>query len=368
MSRGRKDEVEQPSLFAELQPQSATKHDILAKYASAWAQILSKQEWCQDAWVVDGFAGPGRYGDRSSGSPLLLADAILTWQQARSVDRPRFRFHLRLVERDHRAELERAIASVSDDLDIQVCAESTFRAALPRLVEQIGNDPAFYFIDPAGWAGAEFDLVEQAIAGRSKEVLINFMYDRLNEFAGVARQVSEGSADARVKGIADGITRFFGTSEWIDVVIDDPGPRVREARLLHVYADQLRGRDAFAWAFRNKYAAKNRTYYYLIHATRSLTGLKIMKELMINADMAEPTLFDEIDAQTGFDQFKRELVLRFGGGAPTPEDEILAYVLQDTEYLPKQMERAIREIGGVGEDSRSGSWRLRHWRIPSGLA
>jgi three-Cys-motif partner protein len=366
VSGGRKSEVEQPSLFTELQPQSATKHDILAKYISAWGQILSKQDWCEDAWVVDGFAGPGRYGDGSPGSPLLLADAILRWQQARSVDRPRFRFHLRLVERDHRAELERAISSVSDDLDIQICAESTFREALPRLVEQIGNDPAFYFIDPAGWAGAEFDLVEQAIAGRSKEILINFMYDRLNEFAGVARQVSEGSADARVKGIADGITRFFGTSEWIDVILDDPGPRVREAQLLHLYADQLRKRDAFAWSFRNKYAAKNRTYYYLIHATRSLTGLKIMKELMINADMAEPTLFDEIDFQAGVAKFKRELQLRFGGGAPTPEREVLAYVLQDTEYLPKQMERALVDLGALLEEGRSGSRRIRNWRIPSG--
>jgi hypothetical protein len=203
------------------------------------------------------------------------------------------------------------------------------------------------------------------LAGRSKEVLINFMYDRLNEFAGVARQLSEGTADARVKGIADGITRFFGSSEWIDVILDDPGPRVREARLLHIYADQLRTRDAFAWSFRNKYSDKNRTYYYLVHATRSLTGLKIMKELMLSADMAEPTLFDEIDFEASFYRFESELRLRFGGGAPTPEEDILAYVLQDTEYLPKQMERALVDIGGIVEEGRSGSRRTRHWRIPS---
>ena len=366
MPGARKDEVEQPSLFAELQPQSATKHDILAKYASAWAQILSKQDWCQDAWAIDGFAGPGRYGDGNPGSPLLLADALWTWQRNRSVDRPRFRFHLRLVERDHRASLEEAIEAVGDELDIQICTEPTFREALPRLVDAIGNDPALYFIDPAGWAGAEFDLIERALGGRSKEVLINFMYDRLNEFAGVARRLSEGTADARVRGIADGITRFFGTSEWIDVILDDPAPRVREANLLRVYADQLRRRDVFAWSFRNKYADKHRTYYYLVHATRSLTGLKIIKELMINADMAEPTLFDEIDFQSGFEQFKNELQLRFGGGGPTPEKDMLAFVLQDTEYLPKQMERALKELGAVSEEGRSGSARVRTWRVPSG--
>jgi hypothetical protein len=89
-----------------------------------------------------------------------------------------------------------------------------------------------------------------------------------------------------------------------------------------------------------------------------------MKELMINADMAEPTLFDEIDFQAGFEKFERELQLRFGGGAPTPEQEILAYALQDTEYLPMQMKRALLEIGGIVEEGHSGSRRVRHWRIP----
>lgn len=360
-----KQDSEQPSLFSELQPQSATKHDILAKYASAWAQIMSKQTWCQEAWVVDGFAGPGRYGDGSPGSPLLLADALLAWQRARSPDRPRFRFHLRLVEPDHRASLEQAISALRGELDIQICPEPTFRQALPRLAEAIGRDPAFYFIDPAGWAGAEFDLVETCLGGRSREILINFMYDRLNEFAGVARQVSQGTTDRRVLGIATGITRFFGTSEWIDVILEDLAPRVREATLLRIYADQLRKRGVYAWSFRNKYPSKDRTYYYLVYATRNLTGLKIMKDLMISADIAEPTLFDEQDFQADFSSFKHELQMRFGGGAPIAEHDLLSYVLQDTEYLPKQMERALAELGGQREEGRSGGRRVRVWRVPS---
>jgi hypothetical protein len=239
-----------------------------------------------------------------------------------------------------------------------------FRDALPALLREVGDDPAFYFIDPTGWAGAEFDLVERALSGRSKEILVNFMYDRLNEFAGVARQVVDGSADARVTGIAAGLTRFFGTSEWIDVILEDLGPRAREAALLRVYASQLRKRDAYAWSFRNKYPDKNRTYYYLIHATKNLMGLKIMKELMINADMAEPTLFDEIDFQAGFERFKEELRHRFGGGAAITEDEILAFALQDSAYLTKQTQRALQEIGGVEENGRAGARRVRQWRIP----
>lgn len=358
-------DVEQPTLFAELQPQSATKHDILEKYVSAWAGILSKQQWCRNAWVIDAFAGPGRYGDGNPGSPLIIAEQLARWQAVRAADRPHFRFRLRLIEPDHRDELAEALLLVSPELDVRVCDEPTFRDALPGLIQEIGDDPALYFIDPAGWSGAEFDLVEEALKGRSKEVLINFLYDRLNEWAGAARQlIEQGDPSPKITGLVQGITSFFGTSEWIDVVLDEPGPRVREARLLDIYAGQLRKRGTFAWSFRNKYPGKNRTYYYLIHATKKLTGLKIMKELMINADIAAPTLFDEMDFEASFEKFKNELHLRFGGGGPTPEDDILSYVLQDTEYLSRQMERGLTEIGATREEGRVGRKRLAYWRIP----
>src|SRR5439155_25518069 len=132
------------------------------------------------------------------------------------------------------------VSEIPADLDVQICPARTFREALPALVADIGDDPAFYFIDPTGWVGAEFDLVETALAGRSKEALINFPYDSISEWSGAARQcVEEHEPDPQVTGLIESLNRFFGTSAWIDVVLEDPGPRMKEERLLGVYARQL---------------------------------------------------------------------------------------------------------------------------------
>jgi three-Cys-motif partner protein len=353
--------TDQPDLFSQLQPQSATKHDILAKYASAWAKIISNQPWCKDAWIVDAFAGRGEYRDGSPGSPLILHEQLARWQRIRSTARPNFRFHLRLVERNHHDALKAVVSSLNDEVDTELSDARTFREALPILRSEIGEDPALYFIDPAGWVGAEFDLVEEALRGRSKEVLINFMYDSISEWSGAARRLVEGGAsDSKTVALANGLTRFFGTSGWVDIVLEDHPPREKETLLLGLYARQIRQSGAYAWPFRNTYPGKDRTYYYLIHATRNLTGLKIMKELMVREGMAPPTLFDEFD----FEHYKIELRTRFAVGVAIPETTILAYTLQDTGYLGSHMVRALKDCGAERRIVTASGRRAIFWTFP----
>jgi three-Cys-motif partner protein len=293
------------------------------------------------------------------GSPLIIAEQLETWQRTRG--RRDFRFHLRPVEPTHRDSLRRALAGRDWIIDIDLTEEPTFAQALPPLRESIGDAPAFFFIDPQGWTGAEFELVALALAGRSKEALINFMYDRINEFAGVARRLKDGIPDTRSQTLIDGISRFFGTSGWVDVVLEDHPPQQREAALIQLYSRQLRREGLLAWSFRNKYPGKDRTYYYLVHVTRHLVGLKIMKELMIADDLVQPTLFEELD----FERFAEELRLRFGGTVEVPHDRLLSYTLQETQYLDAHLRRALKEMEASARTARLPSGRRQIlWSVP----
>ena len=59
---------------------SRRKQRIVVKYHAAWSQVLrtrpkSPAIVCRDLAYVDLFAGPGRYGDQSPSTPLLIIEA-----------------------------------------------------------------------------------------------------------------------------------------------------------------------------------------------------------------------------------------------------------------------------------------------------
>lgn len=69
--------------FEEQREQSLIKARIVAKYFSAWANvILGVQKRyphrCQKMAYIDLFAGPGRYSDESKSTPILVLETILT--------------------------------------------------------------------------------------------------------------------------------------------------------------------------------------------------------------------------------------------------------------------------------------------------
>jgi len=60
-------------------PATQMKLKILKKVFEVWLTIWNKQNWASNEWyVIDLFAGKGKYNDGSSGSPLIFLDAINT--------------------------------------------------------------------------------------------------------------------------------------------------------------------------------------------------------------------------------------------------------------------------------------------------
>jgi hypothetical protein len=54
-------------------PSTRTKLEILKKVFDVWLTIWNNQNWVSNEWyVVDLFAGRGKYNDGSYGSPLIF--------------------------------------------------------------------------------------------------------------------------------------------------------------------------------------------------------------------------------------------------------------------------------------------------------
>lgn len=77
------------AFFQEQREQSLIKARIVAKYFSAWSNvILASQkrypQYTQRMAYVDLFAGPGRYDDQSKSTPVLVLETILANQSSQT--------------------------------------------------------------------------------------------------------------------------------------------------------------------------------------------------------------------------------------------------------------------------------------------
>ena len=254
----------------DLDPHTRAKHEILRRYLQAWTPILT-QGGFPEVLYVDGFAGPGRYSKGEDGSPVIAMRAALG-HASRSPATIRFLF---IEEKIDRARVLGQIVddiSVPPNIRVKVRGGETFEEAFGPFLTSYKTriarpPPIFAFIDPFGWAGVPFSMVEEIMSHRSCEVLVNFMYEEINRFIGLPDQ--ERNFDA-----------FFGTPEWRKGV----GMRDRRARngFFHdLYLRQLR--DAAGADYVRSFEMRNerdRVDYYLFYATNSLRGLEKMKEAM----------------------------------------------------------------------------------------
>ncbi|MEM5777934.1 MAG: hypothetical protein QXJ06_05885, partial [Candidatus Aenigmatarchaeota archaeon] len=58
-------------------PSTLTKLEIFRKLFDTWLTIWNKQKWIdKELYVIDLFAGRGKYENNSYGSPLIFLDVI----------------------------------------------------------------------------------------------------------------------------------------------------------------------------------------------------------------------------------------------------------------------------------------------------
>lgn len=306
-------------LFDQKEIQTVSKHNIFENYLEPWAKIISNQAWVKNSYYVDAFAGTGKYTKTGEpGSPVIACDILFKHQKQSC------RFHCICVEKDKKRFeiLEDSLKRFNKELDVEIY-NGEFLTFIDKILCKISNSPAFFFIDPEGFSGMDFEKIEAILNLPSKEVLINFQYNAIQRWLNAPKVKST-------------FTRFFGTPDFKKVKT--------ETDLIEHYKEQLMQRGSYVWSFRNKFPSINRTFYYLVYATKNLTGFKIMKNVMFNEQSKrhfEPSLFEEVNFQT----FQKQIFDKYKGKKFVEYNEILSFVLQETNYLDKDLKKAVKNIG-----------------------
>jgi three-Cys-motif partner protein len=318
-----------PGVLWPIEPHTVAKLDILRFYLDAWFPILSAR--APRLLYIDGFAGPGRYLGGEPGSPIVALNSILD----RSSPLPCV-VDLIFVEenRDRFAYLRSELDQITLPDRIHVHPiHGRFDEWLLPILNQFEPDgrrsaPTFAFVDPFGWRGMPFALIERLLRNPSCEVFVNFMYEEINRFLGHPQQVEAWD-------------ELFGTNGWRDCG-NLTRPTERFNCISELYRSQLLSRTnaQFSLSFEMRNVNK-RTDYLLFFASQSRQGLLKMKEAMWRVDRSGRFVFSDAEAgpqkllfELGpdFAQLRRQILSRLARSQVSIE-EIERFVVEETKFL-----------------------------------
>ena len=223
---------------------------------------------------VDAFAGRGRYAYGEAGSPLLIVSTVFGAMDSRRIKASHVTFHF--VEKDpanfYNLEQELATYAPAQDLRVKVALyQAPFSVASDQIITMmrvITNLPFSSWILLATATRPWLCSKTFWHCPRPRS-MVNLMYD----FA--SRAVS--MRDEALSRTLDGL---FGTTAWR--ALAPLTGEERERALLELYRSQLKsGHARYVLPFRMGDDERDRTLYYLLHATKHIKGAQVMKDAMI---------------------------------------------------------------------------------------
>ncbi len=310
---------------------SHVKDKILKDYITCYLRTIHRRG--RPIIIADAFSGPGRFGDGSEGSPLILCGAL--------DNAPKRGVGLACIFSDshpaHRVALETCLARhIKDGVAEKPLAD--FADALTRALEVGQGATLFFYLDPYGIKDLDFETVKQIYerdTNQSTEVLINFNFKTFMRMSGnwsytdsaseVARRVKEAKVET--------VNAVMGGDYWMSIVTDPNLDKIqREDLVVGKYMERVRAFFGYTYSVPVKeldddggsVPANDLAKYHLIFGTRSARAVVYMNDVAINA--LEPY----------FRQFKDGLLFDLTPGRyePCPIDQVKAAIIAAVDPRP----------------------------------
>lgn len=265
----------QDSFFTSAKTWSRRKHNILTKYLMPFSAKVGSR--AKEVVIVDGFAGAAKYGDEYEGSPLLIArvaDECAKWQNPVS---------LRIINVEAKRAHYKSLCEVTKpwvERGIVCNKRGQFGKLVPDIMAEIGDKPAFFFVDPYGPSPLHFSYLRPILERRQPitEFIINFDADGLRRLADDLRantthEIGRKACDSIV-ALVDNI---LGNDRWQRYFRTDRMTAYeRELFLVENYKESLTRFGYKVVAYPIRETIHNSPKYWLVYCTRHPDGLMLM--------------------------------------------------------------------------------------------
>lgn len=265
------------SFFEEQKEQSEVKAAIVASYFWAWAKVIMPRARDGRIAYIDLFAGPGRYKDGASSTPLLILQ--------RAIADPAMRDMLVTVFNDkdeaHARSLEAAIKAIPGVESLKhrpVVNNEEVGEEIVKMFEQTHLVPTLCFVDPWGYKGLSLRLINSVLKDWACECVFFFNYNRIN--MGLTNPF-----------VVEHMNALFGEerADGLRTKLKGMNSEDRELAIVEELAEALKsmgGKFVLPFAFTNE--AGTRTTHHLIFVSKHVLGYKIMKGIMAGESSSAP--------------------------------------------------------------------------------
>jgi three-Cys-motif partner protein len=314
----------------------------MRKYLGGWFPIMSRYHG--RILFLDGFAGPGAYASGEPGSPLIALDTLLEHTRFHTFANTEFLFVFFEAAQDRAVALQERVDEVvaargglppSVRVVIETGTFVELGDAMVTLLEEQKKSlaPTFAFIDPFGFSGVPLELIARLMSYDRCEVFFNFMVDFINRFA------TAGNVDHH-------LTEIYGCDDYL--LADEFDTDSRREFLLELYERQMREVVGFPHVFRfDMFNRQGHNIYSMFYGTRSLAGVRLMKDAMWSVDPLTGSRFDDrladqelLDLDPDFSPLREAICAEFAG-REVGVDEVEAFTLAKTRYSASHYKRKV---------------------------
>ncbi|HYO52576.1 three-Cys-motif partner protein TcmP [Archangium sp.] len=340
------------SFFEEQKEQSEIKAAIVAKYFWAWAKVIMPRVQKADNKIayIDLFAGPGRYKDGSSSTPLLILEKAIA-------DPVMSKMLVTLFNDKDEAHAESLQAAINALPGVKTLTHEPHvnnqevGEEIVKMFEQTKLVPTLCFVDPWGYKGLSLRLINSVLKDWACECVFFFNYNRINMGLTnpfVVEHMNALFGEERANALR---TRLKGMSS------ED-----RELSIVEELAKALKvmgGKYVLPFAFTNDKGT--RTTHHLIFVSKNVLGYKIMKDIMAGessrssqgvasfryspADARFPILFD---LARPLDDLAGMLLKDFAGQTLAMQDIFERHHV-GKPYIEKNYKAALRQLEAGGK-------------------
>lgn len=309
--------------------------------------------------LVDGFAGPGKYGDGTIGSPLIIHQIARSYWKDNEVD-----ITCLFVEKNK--ELFEQLISNTRDLSRVERLNQSFSDTANYIASKAESHVVFLYLDPFTVSGLEWPILEKLFSyihrGKSIEVLLNLNIFSFLRRALAAMKISTSEVDEQQSDSDDpsesisvsDLDLIAGGEWWQPIANSDRTFEQKHDDLLLEFTRRMQNHFDEVCFYKVKEKDSHKIpKYVLVFGSRHPHALLLMNEAMIRAREQQATQENTSDAL--FEMRSHDLVpdinelpniaLNAIDGTLNREQVRLRVIRNHfCRYSEKQINRAIQQL------------------------
>jgi three-Cys-motif partner protein len=284
--------------FHEQKNWSKRKLSIITSYLASFTKILGSNAPQSNIYYIDGFAGRGIYEDKSEGSPVLAAKLAEKYY----VEEKKYQIKCINVESDSENFKNLEDSTIRYRRHVENLF-GTFSSQIPLILDKIGISPAYFFIDPFGVKGTDWNDMKMLLSRKHPtDLWLRFDHITVRRLFG-----SFDSDSPAAKSKVQRLLCLYGIDNTNDLIklLDGPSCEKRIENAVDLYVGklekELKAHKSYGYSAAFPIIPlEGRTKYYLVFAASHKKAAMLASETIYMVERNRPDeVFEYQQNKTG---------------------------------------------------------------------